>query len=329
MNGLYVVLLVAVLISVVIAGCIWYSPWPAVWLVRRGDEWEATVPEGFEEQVKEVRIRKDIPYPSRYGKNNFDLYLPAREEKVPLILWIHGGAFVAGDKSGLENWGRLLASEGYAAAFMNYEWAPEASWPAQVIQTAECLEELRRMSKQFPVLDLDHVFLAGDSAGAHIAMQAATAWFSEAFAKETGILRPLDGKAGVLKGILLYCGPYEIEAFSRIQDKKLRFLMNKVGQSYLGKRHWQKSGKVRYLHIVSWITPDCPPVYLTDGNSGSFEAQGKRLGEALRSLGVQVSDRYFAQEAGEVGHGYCADLASPEGAACYRDTLEFLEKHRA
>lgn len=100
--------------------------------------------------------------------------------------------------------------------------------------------------------------------------------------------------------------------------------MNKVGQSYLGERQWQESDRTKYLHIASWITPDCPPVYITDGNSGSFEAQGRRLGDALRRLGVPVSERYFPKVAGEIPHEYQMDLAGPEGAACYQDTLEFL-----
>ncbi len=312
------------LVMLLVVLYIWYSPWPAVWLLRHGDDGAVTVPAGFEEQVKGVRLQKDMTYPSQCKRNSFDLYMPAKEEKAPLILWIHGGAFVAGDKSGLVNWGKLLASEGYAVASMNYEWAPEAAWPSQVVQVAECLEELRRLSQQGEALDMENVFLAGDSAGAHIAMQAATAWYSEVFAKEAGILRPFDGKAEALKGILLYCGPYDIEAFTRIEDAKLRFFMNKVGQSYLGERQWQESDRTKYLHIASWITPDCPPVYITDGNSGSFEAQGRRLGDALRRLGVPVSERYFPKEAGEIPHEYQMDLAGPEGAACYQDTLEFL-----
>ncbi len=321
-------LLVVIVLSVLAAGTavfyFWYSPWPAVWLLRQGGDGAARVPDGFEEQVEEVSVQKNMTYPSQYEKNSFDLYLPAPKKKAPVILWIHGGAFVAGDKSGLENWGKLLASEGYAVAAMNYEWSPEAAWPAQVIQASECLEELGRLSKQEPSLDMDCVFLAGDSAGAHIAMQAATVWFSDTFEKETGIRAPSAVGADALKGILLYCGPYEIDAFDRIPDRKLRFFMNKVGQSYLGERRWQKSDNVRYLHIPSWIVPQCPPVYITDGNSGSFEAQGKRLGSVLRSLGVPVKERYFPKEAGEIPHEYQMDLAAPEGAACYQDTLDFL-----
>lgn len=75
---------------------IWYSPWPAVWLLRHGDDGAVTVSAGFEEQVKGVRVQKDMTYPSQCKRNSFDLYMSAKEEKAPLILWIHGGAFVAG-----------------------------------------------------------------------------------------------------------------------------------------------------------------------------------------------------------------------------------------
>lgn len=322
--------------ALLLIGAVWVirvSPWPAVMLLRNAGDGPIDAPEGYEERIKGVKVRYDLTYPSAYGKNKFDLYLPENARNAPLILWVHGGAFVAGDKRGTEIWASLLASYGYAVASMNYEWAPEAVWPAQTVQVTECLEELGRLSEEGAGFGMDRVFLAGDSAGAHIAMQAAEAWFHEELAEKTGIRAPLDKEKNALKGMLLYCGPYDPEAFGRIQDRKLRYFMNKIGQSFIGVRRWKEHPNTAYLNITSWLTEDCPPVYLTDGNSGSFEKQGKNLGEALRRLGVPVTERFFEPEQGEIGHEYQMKLSSPEGQACFADTLRFLdsclrEEHR-
>lgn len=299
-----------------------FSPWPAVWFLRSGGDESVDVPDGYKEKVSDITVQKDLTYLSDFGKNQFDLYLPKTAEAAPLVLWVHGGAFVAGDKAGLENWGSLLASEGYAVAAMNYEWAPEAAWPSQVIQIGDCLKKIERLSLKGAPVDMSRIFLAGDSAGAHMAAQAATACFNSVYAEETGIHMPIEKQA--LKGLLLYCGPYELDAFANIENKVMKFFMNKVGQSYVGRLNWQKSNKIQFLNIIPWMTKDCPPVYITDGNTGSFERQGKNLGVALRKLGINVTERYFDECEGRINHEYQMQLTIPQAQVCYKDSLDFL-----
>ena len=332
----FVVLGIILLLAVIIVGgllFIFYSPWPAVWLIRSRKDGPLSVPEDFEAQTKGVAVKKDLSYPSSLGKNRFDLYLPPKAMTdhppgAPLIVWVHGGAFVAGDKEGISGLAALLASRGYAVAAMNYQWAPEAPWPSQTIQVYECLKALEKLSEQGEPLDMGRFFLAGDSAGAHVAVQAATAWFNEDFAAVADIHVDLDKSRAGLKGLLLYCGPYELEAFSHIENRTLRYLMNKVGQSFVGTYHWKNSEKIKYLNVIPWMTAKCPPVYITDGNHGSFEKQGKNLAQALEKLKVPVTRRFFAPEEGVVGHGYEAELRSAAGLQCFSDTEAFLKKYK-
>lgn len=322
-GGKMPVILAALGLAIVLAaGFVLLSPWPAVWILRHGEDGTSETLPGFEERTAGVTVQKDLVYESEYGKNRFDLYLPETAEKAPLILWIHGGAFVAGDKSGLKVWGPLLASEGYAVAAMNYEWAPEEAWPAQIIQIRECMDEVRTLAENKVPVDMDRVFLAGDSAGAHMAAQAAALCFNPEYRERTGVEPPMDEDE--LKGVLLYCGPYELSGFAGIDNKILNYFMNKIGQSYVGSLCWQESGKTEFLNIIPWMTEKCPPVYLTDCNTGSFESQGRHLGAALRGLGVEVTERYFGKEEGAVNHEYQMQLSTPQGQACWEDTLEFL-----
>lgn len=300
------------------------SPMPVVRLLRRGGDAPAKLPAGYPERLERVRRIKDLTYPSREGKNWFDLYLPQKADGAcPVILWIHGGAFVAGEKEGVEPWAVCLASEGVAVAAMDYQWAPEAAWPAQVIQVGDCCRCLREMAERY-ALDMTRLVLAGDSAGAHIAVQAALAQTSLAFT-EASCLGPML-ESGTLRGLLLYCGPYDVKLMGQPKDRKLRFFMSRVGWSYFGRRRWQDTLGARVSAVGDFVTEDFPPVYLTDGNAWSFEPQGRALVRILEEHGVPVSSRFFPKEEGEVPHEYQCALAQPNAQLCYTDTLTFLRR---
>lgn len=327
------------------------SPMPVVKLLRRQEDGEIKRAPEYEKARGKVRIRKDLTYPSRYGQNTYDLYLPkeaperrdapGKEAGAPLILWVHGGAFVAGDKCGIETWGVMLASKGYAVASINYGWAPEYTYPAQVRQVGEALAAVKALCGEEGIsddgtmtgtavlpegisIDMKRVVLAGDSAGAYLALQYAMTQTNPTLAARLGVV-PLPEEEKP-KGALLYCGPYDIRQALEIENKMLRFLILRIGWSFLGKKNWRKSPLIDTVTPMAYVTKVSVPCYITDGNSFSFEGHGRALGEALRAEGIFVKERYFDRETGEVSHEYQMDLTTENGQLCFGDTLEFLEK---
>lgn len=318
---------VGVIAAAAIAFAIYFesSPMPVVKKLRGGMDGPVKYPEGGEALKSSVTIQKDLDYPSKYGKNQFDLYLPQNAEKAPLILWVHGGAFVAGDKNGIESWGVMLSARGYAVACMNYEWAPEAAYPAQLIQITEALRAISDIAAENGKIDMSRVAIAGDSAGAHMAAQFALIHTNPAFSRRMGIASPLGENA--LKCALLYCGPYNLEKMFGIENRLLRLFISRIGWSYMGQKHWRKSQWLDTLTPVHFVTEDYVPAYITDGNHFSFEGHGIELGEKLRSLGVKISERYFDKEKfGEVNHEYQMDLTQQNAVDCLNDTIKFLSE---
>lgn len=295
------------------------SPMPVVRLLRRGGDAPASWPEGEEETLKQVEVRRDLPYESPYGRNRYDLYLPQNARgPLPVVVWAHGGAFVAGNKSGVANWAACLAARGLAVAAVEYQWAPEAHWPAQVLQIGQCCRALERQAG----LDMGRVVIAGDSAGAHMAAQFALSHTSPAFCRETGLQPVL--APGALKAALLYCGPYDIGQMARPQSRFLRLAMHRVGWSYLGRRRWQDPARTRVMAIRNYVTGAFPPTYITDGNQGSFEKQGRALKDALEAAGVAVTSLFFPGDEGEIDHEYQFQMHTPAARRCYEGTLRFL-----
>lgn len=320
---LILILLVIVLIAAAFVIYFISTPMPVVKRLRKGMDGPVKFPAEGERLKDELDIEKDLVYPSAYGKNRFDLYLPKRNGKFPLVLWVHGGAFVAGDKGGIESWGVTLAERGYAVAAMNYEWAPEAAYPAQIIQITEVLREIGKIAQKTGKIDMSRVAIAGDSAGAHMAAQFALIHTNPTFSKRLGVSSPLEKDA--LKCSLLYCGPYNLQKIFSVENKMLRLFISRIGWSYLGRKNWRKSELLDTLTVADFVTKDFVPSYITDGNKISFESHAMELGEKLRSLGVTVSERYFDKEKfGDVNHDYQMDLTQKNALDCFEDTINFL-----
>lgn len=137
-------------IAVAIGGFAFYlnsTPDFTVQVLRKGFGGETVVINApdYEEVKARVDIHKDFEYPSKDGKNQYDIYLPKGVERaLPTIVWVHGGAFVAVTKDGIENYAVTLADQGYAVVGVDYQWAPEIRYPGQVRQIEECMTALSK-----------------------------------------------------------------------------------------------------------------------------------------------------------------------------------------
>src|SRR5690606_3946144 len=107
------------------------------------------------------------------------------------------------------------------------------------------------------------------------------------------------------KGLLLYCGPYDLEAFGDMVQTRLRseqssnplagildFFIDQVGWSYIGYKDWKNSPYIDYTNIVNLVTEDFVPSYITDANTISFMEHGKHLEYVLDQKGVSFTSYY-------------------------------------
>lgn len=302
------------------------SPEPFVrWLRRQPDPGPPVPPPELAECERAVDVLPDVPYPSQYRSNALDIYYPkdARSPR-PTIVWIHGGSFVAGDKAGTAYWCTLMASKGYAVVSMNYETAPEARYPAPVVQMTEVCEHLSSLAELCPALDARRLIIGGDSAGAQIASQFLALQTNPELARLAGIRQSVPPSA--LQAALLYCGPYDIKRLAEAKGTIGRFFMNQLGWAYIGERKWMQSAKARQASTVDHITARYPPVFVTDGNTGSFESHGRELEARLRSANVKVASLFFPPSEGVVHHEYQFKLDTPQARTCLDMTLAFLDE---
>ncbi|MEO1614344.1 MAG: alpha/beta hydrolase [Planctomycetota bacterium] len=101
------------------------------------------------------------------GIDNIDPAQPSANGKRPVIVVVHGGAWVAGDKWTMDQHASKLAEAGYAAVAINYRHAPKHKFPSQVDDLRVALVWIHDHAEQYD-FDLERVGLYGYSAGGHL-----------------------------------------------------------------------------------------------------------------------------------------------------------------
>ncbi len=112
----------------------------------------------------------------KYGehpKNNFDIWLANSDKPTPLVIYIHGGGFIGGDKSkyyASEDMVRFLDA-GVSVAVINYRFMYEAPYGirASLADSKYCLQYIRYNAEKYNI-DKTRIACSGGSAGAGTAL---------------------------------------------------------------------------------------------------------------------------------------------------------------
>lgn len=117
----------------------------------------------------------DIKYANLSEAQKLDIYFPKiKKEKYPVIVFVHGGAWISGDKR--ENFSLPILrglEEGYAVASVNYRLSTEATFPAAIEDVKASVRFLRANADKYN-LDTDHITIFGRSSGAGLATLVGT-----------------------------------------------------------------------------------------------------------------------------------------------------------
>lgn len=289
-----------------------FSPYPTAWLVRGAFSLTSYAPHENLAEIKEnVTIIEDVTFPSKYKNNKLDIIYPKNQvAPLPVIYWVHGGAFVAGDKDDLTDYMTVLANEGFVIVNINYELAPKAKYPAPLVQLGEAYLFIETSTDTFPFINKDIIYFGGDSAGAHIAAQFVAIQTNPAYLNELKQVKATEHLEKVvdkeIKGALLFAGPYDFDALSNLVKSRvakksdnsflaslISFLAKRVGQGYLGDLKWKSNEDNRLLSIPNYVSSSFPRTFLTDGRKISFEDHSRKLESRLIANEVEVESVYY------------------------------------
>jgi len=141
---------------------------------------QADEPEGIQEfsvswSDADGTVYKDISYGDR--KNNlFDIYAPKNVDPAKnhaVMLFIHGGSWIGGNRGELEHAAKRYAKEGYITANMEYSLIskdnPDVDVFLMLDEITACIAKIKELGKNNGY-DLNSIAISGYSAGAHLSL---------------------------------------------------------------------------------------------------------------------------------------------------------------
>ncbi|WP_423822484.1 alpha/beta hydrolase [Salinisphaera sp. SPP-AMP-43] len=169
----------------------------------------------------------DIDYGAQ-ARQTLDIYVPDNPAPGhPVVVFFYGGSWQSGDKQGYRFVGQALASQGITAVLPDYRLYPQVSFPAFVEDGAAAVAWTRRHIGDYGG-DAAHLFVAGHSAGAHIAALLAT---DPAYLAAAGLSR------NDLAGLIGLAGPYD---FLPIRSPTLQRI-------FAPKAEWPRTQPIRFV----------------------------------------------------------------------------------
>jgi acetyl esterase/lipase len=225
------------------------------------------------------------------SSHKLDIFLPHGDGPFPLVLNIHGGAFMFGSKEMLDvPVARALLEAGIAVASLNYRLSGEASFPAAVQDVKAAVRFLRANASRY---NLDGRIIAfGQSAGGNLASLLGTS-AGESLFEDPSLGHP-DVSSNV-QGVIDWFGPtdfLQMDAQAKSEgcpDSAQRHAMPDSPESrYLGAPISTVPERVRAANPIAYITPDDPPFLIQKGSGDCTVPVGQSqiLADALKKAGV-------------------------------------------
>lgn len=207
------------------------------------------------------------------------IYIPRQAvEPIPAVIYFHGGGWTIGSIASCARFCRELALHANVIVIApDYRLAPEHPYPAASLDAFQTLQWVRRHSSTYRI-DLNNIFLGGDSSGGNLAISAA--------------LRNYDAKLPPLRGLLLY---YPVVlALNDHSESWTKYgkgygqnadLMEEFNQAYIPS---PDNACDRYASPLLTNISGLPPTLLIAADKDILRDQGKLFAKQLADTGVEV-----------------------------------------
>ena len=281
------------------------SLWAASFLLLPGSSWAAQKdPEKGEKRYK-VEVKSNIPYyqgkDAHKVKHKLDLYLPRDKKDFPVVLFVHGGAWILGDKKFFgvhEAVGEMFARHGVGAVLTNYRLSPKVKHPEHVKDVARAFAWVHKNIKKFGGRP-DQLFVCGHSAGGHLAALLAT---DESYLKAEGLTLKAIRGAMPISGVYVIPKGMFADVFSR--DPKVRKEASPINQ----------------------VRASCPPflIIYADRDFPWCDSTSVTFCKALRGKKVAAGTLEIKGR----NHIDILTRIKRDGDPCARALLDFVAKHQ-
>lgn len=270
----------------------------------------------------------------KYGEdsvwNTLDVYrCQSLEGKVlPVLVNVHGGGWIYGDKKGYRYYCESLADKGYVVVNINYHLVDSAYFPKPMEDLNEAMNWIYENGQNY-LMDIDHIFALGDSAGAHILGAYTCACSNEEYAKLFSfsfIKHPFEAMA-------LNCGVY----FVHFDEKKTDFV-RMLALNYLNLENIEKekisserlreyNSKIDRFEFIKYINNNYPDTFVMSAQYDFVRMHSAALVSKLTQEGINMEYRMYGSKNHKLEHVFHTDLNLPEALLCNEDEIRFFKNH--
>jgi acetyl esterase/lipase len=268
---------------------------------------------------------KDVAYATASSAEKLDVYLPSGNGPFPLVIMIHGGAFMMGDKAdggGLAGVDQLVAA-GYAVASINYRLSGEAKYPAQINDAKAAVRFLRANAAQYK-LSPDKFASFGASAGGNLAsLIGTTCGVKELEGAELGNA----GISSCVQAVVDWFGPIDFLSmdaqFAGTSCPANHNDASSPESKVVGAAIQTVPDVVKTTNPTNYIDPSDPPFLIQNGSADCNvpPAQSKNFADALtKVIGPDQVKYTLIDGAGHGGAQFSTD-------ANLKVVVDFLNKY--
>lgn len=268
---------------------------------------------------------RDVVFAAEVGYRflTLDVTLPKGTGPFPLVIYIHGGAWLAGDPTVTNptyrklDFVNKLLSAGFAVSRISYRFTSEGQFPVQLHDCKAAVRFLRANAAQFNV-DANRFAAFGDSAGGHLASMVGL----------TGDRADLEGEVGrakvssAVQAVVNWFGPAELLTMQsqRIdQDWSSADEPKSPESRLIGGAVQENKQAAIAASPVTYVHPKAPPFLIQHGTADRLvpHAQSLALTHALKKVGCDVTLLTIE------GADHCFWGVGPEGIV--EDVILFLK----
>lgn len=215
------------------------------------------------------KLGTNVPYADG-DRKKLDIYGPKDPTgPAPVVMFIYGGGWHAGDKFEYEFVCRGLAAQGFVCVIPDYRLFPEVKYPDFLEDNAQAIKWIEDNIASYGG-DTQRFFIAGHSAGAYNAVMLG---LDRSFLKEYGVTMPIRGIAGI-------SGPYDFYPFEYDEVR------NTFGSA----------DNPEGTQPINLVAPDEPPMFLASGTSDPIVRvqNTENLAKKLKADGDWVTEKYYS-----------------------------------
>lgn len=267
-----------------------------------------TTPEG-------IKRYDDIVYGSDEKWQVLDVYRPKDKEgqKLPVIVSVHGGAWVYGDKERYQYYCMSLAERGFAVVNFTYRLAPEYKFPASLEDTNLVFAWILEHAGEYD-FDTEHIFGVGDSAGAHILGLYTAICTNPEYAEHYDFKVP---RGFVPTAVALNCGKYEINLGEASEGQT-----QKLMEDLLPEKGSRK--ELELITVTNHVTENYPPVFLMTAVEDFLKEQAPLMVKKLTACEVPFLYRVYGDKKTRLQHVFHCDMRLADAKLCNDEECNFF-----